>query len=158
MNVQQLTNAMKDSISEIFETMFFMPLEFEEGKAIEDLEKSIDEPMICAQIDFSGPFKGALAVMLPRGLARELSANFLGEDEGAVTEEIVEGTIKEILNMLAGKMLSFYDANLVFDLAIPETAEVSEIKKGVSAGEGRGFEFFISTPDNNFCTKLTVKS
>ena len=156
MKVQELTKAMRNSISEIFETMFFMPLEYEEHKGIEDLVTGIEEPLIGANIGFSGPFIGRLAILLPQGLARELTFNFLGEDESAVTEDMVDGTIKEILNMLAGKMLSLYDPSLVFNLEIPQMTDISLIKGDQTTTKGQNFELFINTVDNTFCMKLTI--
>ncbi len=158
MDMNRLTKAMRDSISEIFETMFFMPLEFPDETGLKDVQSRPDEPLVGAGIGFSGPFSGHLALIFPLSLSRELTANFLGEDESQLGQEEIEGTVKEILNMVAGKMLSLYDSSLVFQLEIPEIFDHTEIRKDGWGDGGQHFELFITTPETHFGAKLTLSS
>ena len=51
--IDSMTNAMKTSISEVLETMFFIPLEFSKIKN-EKLEKNENDELISCQLEFSG--------------------------------------------------------------------------------------------------------
>lgn len=120
MDKDALTKAMKDSISEVLETMFFMPVDFMstgKGKA-QPADKT--EP-IAVQLHFSGPVSGCIRLTAPKNLAREVSSDFLGIDPDTVVPADMVGTIKEMINMLAGNTLSLYDPKVVFDMGVPET-------------------------------------
>lgn len=114
-----LIKAMKTSISEVLETMFFSPLEFahpaESGAAVLP-----DDPLLSARIAFNGPLIGFMRLNLPHGLAHSLTADFLGVDREAVGDRQIVEMVKELLNMFAGNTFSRFDAKAVFDLGLPE--------------------------------------
>jgi len=118
MNPILLTKAMKASISEVLETMFFMVIdvvsESEKKESVPDSSHAIG-----VVLDFGGPACGCFRLMVPSILAHESTADFLGIDIDALARDDVCGTLMEMVNMLAGNTLSHYDADLVFDLSVP---------------------------------------
>lgn len=118
MNMQALTTAMTVSISDVLETMFFLPLDVVSDVDTPDAEKT---ERISVSVAFNGPAVGAFFLQVPLVLAREVSADFMGVDPEGVTRNTMNETVKEMINMLAGNCLSAYDADLVFDLEVPET-------------------------------------
>lgn len=121
MQKEKLISAMKTSISEVLETMFFMPLEFTERENLTELWPAGAKDVLVTRLNFKGPFSGRFHLYIPRTTGLELAASFLGEDEGGVSENQVVDTIKEIINMIAGNTFSHYDDQALFDLDIPES-------------------------------------
>ena len=114
----RLMKAMKASISEVLETMFFMVINVvSEGAKTQSLKA--ENNTISVALDFGGPAHGCFRLTVPSVLAREISADFLGVDVGDLKENDVHGTLMEMINMLAGNTLSHYDADMVFDLSVP---------------------------------------
>ena len=52
MERKALIRAMKNSISEVIETMFFLPVDFSDTVNAEEIQMSV------TKLDFSGPFSG----------------------------------------------------------------------------------------------------
>ncbi len=128
MEKEKLMTAMKTSISEVLETMFFLPLDFPEDLNFEEeIKTGDDNPLVSSKIDFSGPIEGTMFFIIPWKLACSLTANFLGIEEDEVDQQGVDGTVKELLNMITGKAFSAYDDQLVFNLGIPEILEKNEL-------------------------------
>ncbi len=116
-----LMKTMKDSISEVLEKMFFLPLDVSDSVGWSDLwEDPAAVDPIAVKLAFSGPFSGHFMFLIPRGLGTGLTADFMGIEKNAVPPEHVEQTAKEILNMVAGTAFSDLDEQAVFQLGIPE--------------------------------------
>ena len=107
MKIQEL---MMNAIFEVFEKMFFVFLE--------PVEEDVKYDMI-ASINFAGPIKGEINVLLTHDLACTMVQNMLGVDEGSVTQKLIEDCTKEAVNMIGGNFLQKYDSSNVFDLSIP---------------------------------------
>ena len=119
MDKSVLTHAMKASISEVLERMFFMPIEF----VASDLalpDPPSEDASIIAKLSFSGSRSGTFILLVPKALAQSVSADFLGTSVQSLTSDQVAGTVLEMVNMLAGSALSIYDHRALFDLQIPE--------------------------------------
>ncbi len=116
-----LMKTMKDSISEVLEKMFFLPLDASEAGAWSELwEDPAAAELIAVSLAFSGPFSGHFLFLIPRGLGTTLTSDFMGIKKETVAPEQVEETAKEILNMVAGTTFSTLDQEAVFQLRIPE--------------------------------------
>ena len=114
MERKALIRAMKNSISEVLETMFFLPVDFSDTVNAEEIQMSV------TKLDFSGPFSGSFVLFIPEEFAVSLTANFLGKDKEKVSEDNVIETSKEVINMIAGSTFANLDDQAVFDLDIPE--------------------------------------
>ncbi|MBW1861591.1 MAG: chemotaxis protein CheX [Deltaproteobacteria bacterium] len=147
MEKEALISAMKTSISEVLEKMFFLPLDFSETVNLGELCNSDKDKMMTGKLSFRGPFSGYLLFFIPGDLALSLTAGFLGEDEESVSRDHVTETLKEILNMIAGSTFSAFDDQAVFDLGIPELVRFDEVVRDHS---NSGEEIFIAvnTLDN----------
>jgi CheY-specific phosphatase CheX len=120
-----LTEAMKASISEVLEQMFFMPIEIS-APAKTGAHPESDPAAIVARLEFSGSICGTFFLLIPASLAQSVTADFLGVTSQDEARKLVAGTVLEMVNMLAGSTLSTYDRQGLFDLQIPELITVKE--------------------------------
>jgi hypothetical protein len=122
MDKELVTKAMKTSISEVLEKMFFLPLDFFDSKGPGELWDPGALELMATRLEFNGPFKGYFVFFIPRNLAVAFCADFMGADKESVTPEHVNQTANEIINMMAGSTFTAVDENAVFDLGIPEAS------------------------------------
>ncbi len=109
-NTEKIQELLTNAIFEVFEKMFFVFLE------------PVDEDIKCdmiASINFTGPVKGTIDVLLSADLASAMVQNMLSIDEDSITTRLIEDCAKESANMIAGNFLQKYDSSKVFDLSIP---------------------------------------
>ena len=128
MEKESLMTAMKNSISEVLEMMFFLPIDLPDIALSEGLWGSVTGDILSARLGFSGPFSGYFIFCVPEKLAASLTAGFLGRGEDSITENHVTETVTEILNMIAGNTFSILDNQSVFDLDIPEMVSFDDIR------------------------------
>jgi hypothetical protein len=158
MEKQSLMASMKASISEVMETMFFLPLEFEEGRDINEIIRCAGGGTVACKLAFSGPFSGFSCFLIPVRVAQGLTANFLGEDTDRVTEGQVAGTVKEILNMITGKAFSLYDSRTVFKLGIPEIMPPEKWSQLLTKNVKETVNVCVNTADGDFGLGLVIFS
>jgi CheY-specific phosphatase CheX len=158
MEKQSLVASMKTSISEVMETMFFLPLEFEDGKDINDIIHGADGGTLACKLAFSGPFSGLTCFLIPGKVAQRLTADFLGEETDRVTEEHMVGTVKEILNMITGKAFSLYDNQTVFKLGIPEIMPSERWAYLVTTHVKEAMKFYVNTADGDLGLMMIIFS
>lgn len=155
MTMTNLMTQIAISISEVMETMFYIPVEprngyttiCESGLFLDNLDhpehfKSIfksgkrvaeADNIQAATITFHGTFSGEICLIVPEKLLVVMTENFMGEERRHLTDEHLDGTLKETLNMLAGNTFSKIDTESSFCLGVPETntsAITSSDKKG----------------------------
>ncbi|ADH86373.1 chemotaxis protein CheX [Desulfurivibrio alkaliphilus] len=122
---EQFRQMIYDTFSEVFETMFFTFLE-----PIDELPGAAafsgDDDYIQANIAYHGPESGSFTLCLPRRLARNITMNFLGVDEGEVSEAQMLDTAKETANMAVGSLLGRVDPGGEARLHIPEAHLLDE--------------------------------
>lgn len=111
---------LKEAIFDVLETMFFEPLQSVD-KDIKLCEWfSQKEALFAAKLNFNGPNSGFFYIIAPESVVTEITANFLGIDEGETNNEQKTDTIKEALNMIGGRIFSFFDREGKYKLSIPE--------------------------------------
>ncbi len=154
MDKDLLKKAMKTSISEVLEKMFFLPLDFSEASSPRDIWDLDVEPLIAVRLDFQGPLSGQMALFIPRKLGADLAADFMGGDPEAVPSEHVDQTAKEIINMVAGRSFSLLDEKAVFDLGIPEIVPVKTACETPDRAEDAVF-LGIDTLESHLGLRLT---
>lgn len=154
MDKTPLIQAMKASISEVLEQMFFMPIDIaapmKNGADPEAVPASI-----IARIGFCGPLSGSFVLLIPDTLARSVSADFLGTTPQSLSTSQVSGTVLEIVNMLAGSTLSRYDQQALFDLKIPELITVDNLRT-LTEGVHDHIVIRIQTLDSQMTFKLIL--
>lgn len=131
---------LRQSVEEVLEKMFFI--------------RSLGEPAgehrpagngLMAQVTFDGEPSGSLSLRVTRDAARSISADFLGSDEGELTQQQVGEVVCELANMICGSVLSRVESTATFRLASPQFAEAED---GVGdAGEPAG-------PDAIHCVEI----
>ena len=79
-----------------------------------------DQPYVCASIRFDGPVHGVLRLIAHADFGVQVAANTLGEDPAAISADQAADAMKEILNVICGKVLELYSgARVIFNLSIP---------------------------------------
>ncbi len=121
-----LKTAMMASISEVLETMFFMSLEFNEQTTLEASGLLDVDKTIACRIKFKGGFSGYFILFVPGKLLFNLAESFMGQDRDDITDEHINGTIKEAINMLAGSTFASFNDKIDFQLTIPEIIDISK--------------------------------
>ncbi len=153
-----LKTAMTASISEVFETMFFMSLEINDQTTLEASGILSTEKTMTCWIGFKGIFSGCFILIIPERLLFDLAESFMGQDRGDITDEHISGTIKEALNMLAGSSLSGFNDKIEFQLTIPEMIDIS---KATDLGKGSEEEEIVvvtETTEGNLALKAVIES
>ena len=140
MKKEALMMAMRDSISEILEKMFFLPHDFPEAFEEREFWNSYNGDMLVSKLDFSGVCSGYFELLIPGRLAVSMAANFMGTEEHLVSREQVHDTVKEIINMVAGNTFSNFDSGPPVNLEIPEIVLSDNKPDGYDTGE----EIFIA--------------
>jgi len=157
MKRKTLTSAMKASISDVLETMFFLPLELSDDAQFEKWWASGRKDLLVAKLCFKGPVSGTFFFFIPKDLGLSLAANFMGEEEGDVSREQVEDTVKEILNMISGNSFGTWDDQQVFDLGIPKIVHFEEAERDHSACSENVF-IGIRTLDDSLGLELIMQT
>ena len=130
----ELQEAAVGAINHVFETMFFVFLEPDTPDS-GDPQPSLwspNEQWLSCRLGFKGNLRGDLRLLLPFSLARDLATNFLGLEEEASEQQVID-MAKELTNMICGNLFSRYDRVQGYALTIPE-AEI--IGVGESADPG----------------------
>ncbi len=120
----QVTN----SIFDVMETMFYFTLE-EKKDSGDELSGLFDlEPLKACSIDFSGDSSGTIYLLVPLNVLTAMTRNFMGEDEDPASDALLEGTLKEALNMIAGSALTKVNKESYMGLGIPEMVDPGMIE------------------------------
>jgi len=151
-----LEMAMKNSISDVLETMFFLPLDFSDTVAAHELWNKGKDQILAAKLNFDGPLIGDCILYIPEKLARSITADFMGREEEGISDDQVKGTVKEIINMIAGSTFSTYDPEATFNLGIPELVSFNYYFNDLS-DTGDRFYFIIDTLDNHLAFQLNIR-
>lgn len=156
MNKETLMKALKASISEVLEKMFFLPLEFAEEKSPAELwPAGQDDGIIATTLAFKGSFSGQYCFFIPKPSAITLTASFLGENLKQVTPEKVGETVKEIINMIAGNTFGIFDEKEVFNLDIPHIVDFKKIKNQTFSAE-KQILIVVDTLEQSMCFQMIL--
>ena len=125
--MKNLMTLMKTSISEVLETMFYLPVEFRDNLSPAKIEPIKKEIKIGCRLKVTGSFLATFKLFIPEQLLLNMTQNFMGEEPENCTEEYLNGTLKETLNMIAGNALKSMKTQIPPDLDIPEIIDVSDM-------------------------------
>lgn len=157
MKNKDMITAMKNSISDVLETMFFLSLDFFHNDAdIRELWRTEKDQILAAKLTFSGPLSGYAVFCIPKKSALSITADFMGKDEQEISDDQIDGTVKEIINMIIGNTFSRYDPDVVFDLGVPELVAFNTFIKELSDSEKR-FSIVIETLQNYLAFQMNVR-
>jgi CheY-specific phosphatase CheX len=131
-----LSTAVQESVVEVLEKMFFIRA-FEEP--LEEGESS--GCSITVYLAFEGDPPGSLTLRTTRAVGRSIAADFLGDDEAALSERQVEEVVCELANMICGAVLSRVESRAAFSLGSPQiqpAADSATAASGHACGAGSG--------------------
>jgi CheY-specific phosphatase CheX len=148
---------MRTSISDVLETMFFLPIDFTDAVKIEDLWPADKAGMLTARLNFKGPLTGHCLLFMPEQLAIDITADFLGQDPDSLSDEQSHGTVTEIINMIVGNAFSLLDPQAVFDLGIPSLVPFGENYAG-SADNDQEIFMAVDTLENQLAISVYIES
>ncbi len=155
METSAMIHAMKDSISEVLEQMFFLPIDFIDPQQTPADDALDDGEVMGTTVGFSGSPSGSFRLSIPKTLATAVTADFMGVLPETLSEEQVTGTVKEMINMLAGNTLSAYAPQAVFDLQIPEIIAPATAKESAGADQST-IDIWIQTLESRMTLQLVT--
>lgn len=143
-----LMTAMTTSISEVMETMFFMPVEIGPETILKDSGIDLNSALAC-RLKFTGDVDGSINLISPQPLAAELASNFLGESQDELSMEQQFGTLSEMLNMVCGNALKKVKCQVPYTLYLPENIAGSDL-------DGNAECTLIETMESNMAMVLSL--
>jgi CheY-specific phosphatase CheX len=152
-----LKTAMKHSISDVLETMFFLPLDFSDTRDVFELWYMEKIEIIAAKLNFNGPISGCAVFCIPKRVALSITADFMGKKEEEVSDDQVYGSVKEIINMIIGNTFSMYQPEATFNLGIPELVDCDEVSKDLSNPE-KNFSIIIEALENHLAFQMNIET
>ncbi len=155
MKKESLKTAMKNSISNVLETMFFLPLVFSDDVHKKDCWSGETDQIMAARLDFDGPFSGYGVFYIPKKFAVSMTANFMGRDAEGLSAAQITGTVLEITNMITGNTFGFYDEEAVFSLDFPKLLRSDAFKEFFANSENEIF-IVIDSLENRLAFQMVV--
>ena len=152
-----MMGSMKDSISNVLETMFFQPVQIPDGNYTLEEWFSQDKTLIGATLNYGGPSAGSFYLLTPLKTAKEMTADFLGLEEEEINEEQKRDAIKEALNMIVGSMLSLIDKEGAYTLGIPALIEENGLTDNMLA-DLKGDILFFKTGDDHLAAGIMLET
>ncbi|MBW2605033.1 MAG: chemotaxis protein CheX [Deltaproteobacteria bacterium] len=157
MNKEVLTTAMKNSISDVLETMFFLPVDFDDSVSLDEVLDPDKDKIIAAKLNFDGPLSGYCIFYVPEKLAVSITADFLGKENEDISDHQVKETVKEMTNMITGNTFSLYASEAVFNLGLPELVSLDGFHRDSSGSENK-ISITIDTLENRLAFQLNIKN
>jgi chemotaxis protein CheY-P-specific phosphatase CheC len=156
MDKKTVMEAMRASISNVMETMFFQPIQINNKNCTLEEWFCNDESLSGVKLNFTGPSSGSCYFLIPAELVTRITANFLGLENEETNEKQRIDTIKEALNMIGGHMFSICNNEGDISLGIPELIEEKNIKP-YRLGEIKGETVFIETEDSHLAAGVITE-
>ena len=125
--MKNLMTMMMTSISEVLETMFYLPVEFRKNLSSEQIEEIKNEINLGCRLKSTGSLSATFQLFIPNPLLLNMTENFMGEDPENCTQEYLTGTLKETLNMIIGNALKSITKKPPPKLDIPEIIDISDM-------------------------------
>ena len=157
MNNKALTSAMKVSIFDVLETMFFLPMDFYDSVSLDEFWDLDKDKIIAAKLNFDGPFSGHCIFYVPEELAVSVTADFMGKEKEDISDNQAKETVKEMANMITGNAFSLYDPEAVFNLGVPELVGLDGLHKDLSGSENI-ISIAMATPENRLLFQMSVRN
>jgi CheY-specific phosphatase CheX len=121
-NENAVRHALRDSVSEVLERMFFVDVLAESADPAADASSG----EITAALTFQGEPSGWFRLRLTTAAARQIAADFLGIDEVGVSDIQTSDVVRELTNMICGSVLSRIENSAIFRLDEPRIVAHSE--------------------------------
>jgi CheY-specific phosphatase CheX len=156
MRRETLTKAMRAAISNVLESMFFLPVQFADSKCTLKEWFSDEQLLFGAGLSFDGSLSGSLWLAVPVSVVNEITASFLGLGKYEINDEQRRDTIKEALNMIGGHGFFLFDKKGTFTLGIPRSIEGQKLV-GNTSGDSNENIILIETKQNHLAVGVIVE-
>lgn len=150
-----MIKAMKVSISNVLETMFYQMVQIVDDDCGLQTWFAHSQSLLGATLNFSGPSAGSFYILIPVDVANEITANFLGLDAGEIDAGQRTDTVKEALNMVSGGMLSIFDPKGAYKLEIPEMMTEDDLSHD-KLKDLHGDVILLETEDNRLAAAIAM--
>ncbi len=150
-----MMQAMKASISNVLETMFYQMVQIVDEDCSLQAWFDPGRSLLGATLNFAGPSEGRFYVIIPIEVANEITANFLGLDAGEIDAGQRTDTVKEALNMVSGGMLAIFDPKGAYKLGIPEMMTDDDLSHD-KLKDLHGDVILLETVDNRLAAAITM--
>ena len=147
--MKAVLKAMKTSISEVMEIMFFLPVEFFEEPSQKEIKAIKGSRNKTCRLDFSGDCSGSVYLLVPIELLSQMAENIMGQPAESLGDDILDGTLTETVNMMAGNALRKLKPEEPFTLGIPE------VVPGIQFPETKE-TLIIDTPGPRMAVHITL--
>lgn len=117
-----IRQALRDSVNEVLEKMFFVETPGEASDTTGDPQAN----EIVVALTFQGAPSGSFLLRLTGAAAHQFAADFLGIDEAEVSGIQTSEVVRELANMICGSVLSRVESAATFRLAAPRIVPPSE--------------------------------
>jgi hypothetical protein len=150
----QFGAALRDSVSVALEEMFFA-CDLEECGADEGLSR----PDLAMRVDFTGEPSGWLALHAGLGSVRTLAADFLGEDQEAISDGQAADVFAELTNIICGGVLTRAESKSTFRLSSPRLVAWDEAARDEreASGSAGGADYAVSLMDGPLTARLRTE-
>ena len=114
---------LENTFTTVLEKLAFMFAELVEKEEL----SAIEEKYLKTSLDFNGPIKGILSLLLPLKSCEVFAANILGTNPDTdLAHEDAKDSISELVNVTCGHILTeLAGEDVVFDLGTPQCGEIS---------------------------------
>lgn len=134
---QKWTKALKDSISEVFSTMFFIVLVADDN-ILNQVGDQESQGWYEGWLEMSlPPVTTTVWVWSPAGVVGELASNFTSLDPSELDEETLLDAYREALNMVAGKLLTIVDTEGSWQMGLPQARVLDAGKLQAALGQAQ---------------------
>ena len=150
-----MMKAMKASISNVLETMFYQMVQIVDDDCSLQAWFAQGQSLLGATLNFAGPSEGTFYFIIPIEVTNEITANFLGLDAGEIDAGQRTDTVKEALNMVSGGMLAIFDPKGAFKLGIPEMIAKDDLSHD-KLKDLQGDVILFETEDNRMAAAIAM--
>lgn len=120
------STALKDSISEVFSTSFFLVPE-SYAEPIEVAHALAAKGWYEGFLDFVRQDEGVrIWVWSPERIAMELAANIFACDVGDLSPDQILDAYREMINMVSGNVLTSVDVDSAWRMGLPKAARIAQ--------------------------------
>jgi CheY-specific phosphatase CheX len=120
MHASEFAGLIPECCSEVLDAMYFTTLLGSTSLEALPAEAPGADPVLAFSLQFVGDISGRFGLQLDPAVARNLTANFLGEMDTDVSSDEVSEVAGELANMLCGSVMSRVEGEHSFALSHPE--------------------------------------
>jgi CheY-specific phosphatase CheX len=163
----ELVEPILASMVDVAENTFFAFVEPCDGEAFQALvaggpagdgSAAAWSPWMVIEVAFHGAYGGVLSATMPRRLASELVASFVGEPEDTLTEAQVQDGAAEFGNMVCGAWLTREAGQRRFDLEPPAVRTLGEPWRPDREGASSPWQIHLSLNGQPVAVRLDLVS